>query len=198
MSFIQNIIRQIFPRPEAIVSGKEPVVSGPLKRSERFMEKFRKWTENGKSSGVSEKILQSYFDLQVQREPATEIGLFQERGIEGLYMRQNGIMEKEEFHYMLDLLKERVLKLGYRFYHGITESREDRGKIRTKEQYYLKPKLTSMDYPVEQGYGNITLELNLINDEVQYLKVAATTYAGFNYKEPEPFYELMTHLFPDN
>jgi hypothetical protein len=89
-----------------------------------------------------------------------------------------------------------MLQLPYNLYHGITEMREESGYIRTKEEYYFKPVVTSSEIPVSQQNGNITLELNVLNDQVQYLKIVATTYSGRNYREPLPFHELINHLFP--
>jgi hypothetical protein len=175
----------------------EPVVTGPLKRSERFVEKYRKWLSTGKAVQLSDIILRSYFDVQVKREPEIDVGIYQERGIEGIYIRNNKHITKEEFHFLLEFLREQILKIDYRKYHGITDAREERGKIRSREEYYFKPILENFDYPVKQSFGNLTLELNIVHNEVQYLKIAATTYAGFNYQEPEPFHELMVRLFPE-
>jgi hypothetical protein len=84
------------------------------------------------------------------------------------------------------------------FYRGITESREKQGRIYSKEEYYLKPRPTSMELPAAQGYGNITLQLNMISGVVENLKIIVTTYAGYNYQDPKPFGELISHYFPAN
>lgn len=197
MTFIQNILKQVFPRPESITSGKDPVVSGSLVRNRKFMDRYSEWVEKGKAINLSAILQKSYFDIQVYEQPRINMGIYQENGIEGLYIRDNKLMSKDEFHYLIDFLKENVLNLNYRMYHAITDSREERGMIRTREEYYFKPAIMNMEYPLEQEYGNITLELNLINEKVQFLKIAATTYAGFNYSDPKPFHELVTNLLPE-
>ena len=52
-----------------------------------------------------------------------------------------------------------------------------------------------MEPPIDQRYGNISLELILYNDKPHYLKLMASVYSDRLYSEPESFSDLVELLF---
>jgi hypothetical protein len=198
MKFFKNIIDQVFPRPEAIASGKETIDSGPINRNNTFKTKYHQWIEGERWIWMNSIISTAYNEALIKGGNSPDIALNKANGIQGMIIRNTLEATREEFQFLLDLLKEKSLSLDYMFYRGITESREKNGRIRIKEEYYLKPRPSSMELPVSQGYGNITLQLNIINEDVLDLRIIVNTYAGFNYQEPKPFEELISHYFPAN
>lgn len=195
MNAFREIMRQVFPQPEAVMKGKIPVISEPVSRSRDFANQFLEWKSSGQFNGIGNLVRSSqHTDFNLSDE-YLEIGHYRDRGIEGIVIRRLSYLNADEFRFLFDLLKEKVIGLDYRLYHGITESIEEEGKINTKEEYYLKPAVRNRSFPLEQGYGNITLQLNLLNERFRYLKIISNTYAGFNYKEPRPFTELLEILF---
>lgn len=192
------MLRQVFPRPDAISSGKMPIISEPIYRSEDFITRYGNWRESEKVQMINNWIHESRKEGYTKKDNFIDIGYYRDRGIEGLIIRNISGLDLDDYRFFLDYLKEKTLVLNYKLYHGITESREEQGKVRTKEEYYLKPTLGNLKYPLNQEFGNITFELNLLNDQPDFLKIVTTTYTGYNYQEPDPFELFLEHLFSEN
>jgi hypothetical protein len=198
MTFFRNIIEQIFPRPEAIASGEETIDRGPISRSPSFINKYQSFRQSERWIWMK-SILSTAFQASILHPgKPTGIGLYKGNGIQGLVIDNTLEASREEYQYLLEYLKDTTSSLNYMFYHGVSESREKDGRIQIKEEYYLKPRPVSMKLPAAQEYGNITLQLNMVNDSVESLKIMVTTYSGFNYQEPKSFEELISHYFPAN
>lgn len=194
MSLINAIITKIFPRPDKIETGEDPVISEPINRSEKFKERYLGWTALAETRSMIDNIARGYDQFILAGKSELPIGKYKDRGIEGMYLEGSLNLTGEEFSFLLDFLKERVLTLNYRFYRSLYEARDNGKGISLREQYYFKPIPSSFELPVSQEYGNITLELDRSGDTVTYLKIFATTYSGYNYQPSKNFDELIWHL----
>jgi hypothetical protein len=195
MISIKELLQQVFPNPENITSGKEPILRENISRNERFLEGFVSWRDSEPARSLFQMFRETMHNGGNRKDEHIDAGYYTDRGIEGLLIRSFTGGDKLHFQYLIEFVRERILQLNYRLYHGIEEHREQNGKIRSVEEYYLKPSVRSRLYPLKQEFGNLTLELNLVNDEVQFLKVIASTYSGYNYEEPKPFPELILSVF---
>ncbi len=195
MISIKELLQQVFPNPENITSGKEPILRENISRNERFLEGFVSWRDSKSARTLFRVLADAIKKGGKLNDEHVDIGYYTDRGIEGLLIRSFKGGDKQKFQYLIEFVRERILQLNYRLYHGIEEHREQNGKIRSLEEYYLKPSVRSRLYPLKQEFGNITLELNLLNDEVQFLKIVASTYSGYNYEEPKPLPELLLSVF---
>ncbi|MDX5319721.1 MAG: hypothetical protein LPK45_01535, partial [Bacteroidota bacterium] len=88
--------------------------------------------------------------------------------------------EENDYRYVMDFWRERILDQGYIAY--MSDSRTDvlDGGIRQRiERHYLKPNVfdaIKQGLPVDRKYGNLTLELVFLNNEVDYLKLTMGFY----------------------
>ncbi len=195
MSLFNAIITKIFPKPDKITSGDQPVISEPIKRSIKFKEKYNQWIDSEQAGHVISNILQGYNNYIISGRPGIPIGTYKGNGLSGFYLEGESTVSDNIYSFLLDYIKEKVSSLNYRFYRSLYEAKERSGKIHSKEQYYFKPIPSSYELPVAQEYGNLTLEVDRIDEEVTYLKIMATHYAGFDYQSPKDFDELISHIF---
>lgn len=118
----------------------------------------------------------------------------------------NGIMIHAEkypgklsnWHYLAEYLKERVLSWGYKLYSSEERSQ---GGIRpfVFRRHYLKPPVKNMlSQPVDQIFGNVTIELVSRGDTVEKLKFQILHYSDRSYLEPRDIEELYHSVFDKN
>ncbi len=99
---------------------------------------------------------------------------------------------KRDVTHLFDWLKEKVQNLNYR--SDISDTRTyKKGKwLETTNRHYLKPRTDFMTKEkFKQGYGNITIEFVLRDDQVHHLKLIATRYSDRLYEDAADFKELM-------
>jgi hypothetical protein len=195
MSLFNAIITKIFPKPDKIESGHQPVISEPIKRGEKFVERYNDWIDSEEARSIISTIHKGFNNYLISGKADIPIGKYQGQGLSGLYIEGESKIRDEVYSFLLDYIKERISFLNYRFYRSLYEAKERTGKIHSKEQYYFKPKPSSYELPVAQEYGNLTIEVDRIDEEVTYLKIMATSYAGFDYQEPKDFNELIEYIF---
>ena len=92
-------------------------------------------------------------------------------------------------------LLERLQIIRYvKQYAGIESSKQE-DELSANYKYYLKPSYKlNKSLPMNQLYGNISLELILKNDVPFRFKFLSNTYSDRNYKEPMPFEDLIKYL----
>lgn len=99
---------------------------------------------------------------------------------------------KQDAAHFLDLLKEKVQGLNYRSQHADTRTWSEKDWAKTVQRYYLKPRQSWAEgQKIDQRFGNITIELNLRNDQPYLLTFRATSYSDRLYADPSDFHELM-------
>ena len=103
---------------------------------------------------------------------------------------------KSEVTHLFDLLKEKVLDLGYRSYVSDSRTYGKNEWVENLQRHYLKPptnlrKAVSKDEKFDQRFGNITIELLTRDDQIFHLKFSATGYRDHLFSEVEDFRDLM-------
>lgn len=193
--FFNQLKQRLFPdKPEQGVD--LPMVTEPLTRTEKFQSNYEKWLGSPRE-GVMLDILKRQWAAAGEAgfsNPAFQV--YQSPQSNGFYFNKGLPFKDDEFRFMLDRFQGIVQGLGYR--NQIAERRHSdhpRG-VHCMERYYLKPELgTSLEPPISQIYGNVHLELVLLNEEASYLKVMAHIYQDRNYEEAMPFDGLVNALF---
>ncbi|NUQ26001.1 MAG: hypothetical protein HUU34_18790 [Saprospiraceae bacterium] len=95
--------------------------------------------------------------------------------------------------YFFDYLKEQVLQLEYWPQISDTRTYNRPEWVETVERHYLKPKpdFSHQHPPVNQRFGNITIENILCNNQPYHLKFRVNSYNDHLFSQPEDFHELM-------
>lgn len=190
-NFGSRILKKLFSKSEK----REPLVSGPLSRDERFKANFERWL----ASDEKEKIL---LDLQLayqnsnafdQYNPAFH--MYHSRQSNGFFFNEQVPFESDSFAFLLDYFKDVVLSLGYTVYTSDRKYKDLNSGVQRIDRHYLKPLSDSTKPPIDQKFGNVLIELFFLDDEVQYLKLMVNVYSDRSFTEALGFDEFMEVLF---
>jgi len=122
------------------------------------------------------------------------------------FINQNGItacaIDLPQLKYNFDewrkcqrYCSQKLTENGYVPYIKQTENKNIQGSLHNTIRYYLKPSYKNMaSLPADQIYGNISLELVLVNDKLFRFILRANYYSDRNYQKEKPFTELLQLL----
>ena len=193
MSFFDQVFSKIFPSPEKVAKGELPVISQPIGRNEKYLKKFQTWLYDGSKDllieNLKKEIDQSF---HTGSEYITQLST---KGAKGFIIHPGEIFKGvAEAQYLLDYWERRVAGLNYTHYSSHSESFIKRNNVLMKERYYLKPRVKSFSPPVNQEYGNVLFEMQLLGEELLFLKCLVTFYTGYNYQPPKNYKKLLQVL----
>lgn len=200
ISYIQNKIKDFLSgsgKAQAKITEIKVTDSGALLREEPFKAYFNQW----KKSKVCRELLNELHGNFLNGEPldgtSLDIDFHYSPGANGFSvydLKEENKHDPDTYRSLMDLFREKVIAMNYRPYSSTFEERTLVDKITRKERHYLKPGAWNTEMPMEQLYGNILIELDFVNDEVEQLKLLATYYTGYDYKPAGNFEELTTQL----
>ena len=91
--------------------------------------------------------------------------------------------------------EERVRALNYRTQISDTRTYHRADWVETIQRHYLKPRPNFQEgKKMDQAYGNVMIELELRNDQVQNLRFRATSYQDRLFNDALEFKELMQEV----
>ncbi|GAB3329779.1 hypothetical protein GCM10027429_06140 [Marivirga atlantica] len=189
MSFFDAVYNKLFKKhePNTVLSHKA------LKRSEKERVSFKDWLQDDVSSTLLEKIHKAYHLKRTDIEGEIPILLFRSVYANGFAIKNNIEVSDRDFHFLLDYFKHKLLALGYRQAGSDSKVTAKDGFVLTVDKFYMKPPL-QVEPPIDQLYGNIAIELHLMDDKPNYLKLMASIYSDRMYKEHQDFDELVELL----
>ncbi len=193
MKTIHQLLNKIFPQKNTIKQGKT-AFSGRLERAENYKKEYETWRGSGRIKEILSVLRLELENSLSKGQPTEVLGVHEGKGFTGIYLKNDDLLEGMEYPFLLDYFHERIKSLNYHPYHSTEDQKPQNGFITSKQMHYLKPKLSSLEPPYNQEYGNITLELEFIDDKPRFLKAFATHYSGFDYAQPKPANELFRHL----
>ncbi len=166
------------------------------KRRERFMERYHEWCRERSYKVIMSSLQTAFQESSMGRQ--AWLSMYQHRTpySNGLYFPYKEGIDPEEFHFLFELMKDRVLELGYKHYNTDREIRDLSDRIETVETHFLKPPVNKeVGNVTDQIYGNILLEHNLINEQPNYIKMMAHIHSDSMKNDPKPFDELVSYIF---
>jgi len=189
MSFFDVVYNKLFKKhePNTVLSHKT------LKRSEKQQANFKDWLASIDSQSLLEEIHKAYHLKRTDIDSDIPILLFRSVYANGFAIKNNERIGDQDFHYLLDYFKDKLLKIGYRQAGSDSKITAKEGFVLTVDKFYMKPPL-QVEPPIDQLYGNIAIELHLMDDKPNYLKLMASIYSDRMYKEHEDFDELVELL----
>ncbi len=196
MSFFEKILKQLFPTQETSNTQKVPFVTEPIKRSQRYGQNYFRWLNEGAFKGVLHMIEQAYEKKRRNQPDLLNVHILETAYANGFAISYNAnLFSEETFCFLFDLMKERVLPMGYRL--SVSDRRiYDRATyVETIEKYYLKPHMPQAEGGLfNQLFGNVLLELVLVNNKPSYIKVLVSLYSDRLYTEALPFQEFKAQV----
>lgn len=190
MSFIENIFDRLFPKDK-----KDTVLSHEvLKRTDREFASYAEWVENPDTEILLKKIHRIYHLKKTGISDTLPLMIYESDYANGFALAQSRELEDFDYTMLMDHFKHRVLDAGYRQAGSDRKITAKESHVLTVEKYYLKPPI-QIDPPIDQKFGNISLELVLHDGRPDYLKVMASIYSDRLYKPHQDFNDLIDLLF---
>lgn len=190
MSFFDQIINKIFPKEKKNVILTNEV----LKRSQHEFDSYDEWHSSDVSKEILDKIFRAYHLKKTDIKDPIPIALFESDKANGFAIANCSTLLDSDYKMLLEHFKKQILSIGYRQSGSNRKVTAEQDRVITKEFYYLKPPI-QMEPPINQRYGNISLELILYDEKPHYLKLMASVYSDRLYSEPENFSDLVEKLF---
>ena len=177
-----------------------PAIHELIQRSEEEQAAYEKW-KNAYISGQMRQWIREEYAYYTQHGRARSGGsvdflnIPSSQGFIAHFPQTN--YSRAEATFLLDYLKERVKTLNYRTQISDTRTYSRNDWIETVERHYMKPRLDFKEgEKLDQQFGNITITLEIRNEEVHHLRLRATHYQDFNFLPVQDFAGLMEVLLP--
>ncbi len=192
MSFVDDILKRLFPERNT-----QEVYRENFQPSSSEVEANTDWHHSAEG--------QSYFDLVhknyqlkkggVLADPAVHI--LQTPYANGLAVEFDKPFSEKTFSGLFFAFGQRVVDLGYQRLSLDRKIQEKADGVSIIEKQYFKPKtaLSTSGGKIDQLYGNVTIEKELVNNRSQMLKILTTIYSDHLYLKARSFDEFIEVLF---
>lgn len=167
-----------------------------LKRSSRFMHAYQAWVNAQVYLNWTIPFYKAYHFQKAHVKGSYRVQLIEEENRHGAVFFYDPAIGARNFLYLFDLLKDRVLQLGYTLHSS------DRHEVRHEryteqiEKHFLTP--PASDLPgtdiCNQLYGNILLDYVQVNHRPGYIRLVANSYADAYFSDPLGFTELLEKM----
>lgn len=187
-------IANIFRQAEASTPSA-PTIHELIERSPEEVTDYERWERTAGSRRLLDWLAEQYavfLSSGPQDEAMAFLNTNSSKGFV-IYITKTNYTREEMTHFF-DFLKAKVLTLNYR--SAISDRRifPRRDWVETQERHYLKPIVDLTNPPVNQGFGNIMIELELRNDVPHNLRLRATVYVDSMYRDAGNFGGLVDFL----
>lgn len=193
-----GIIKKLFGKDKS--KSEESKESYHKKMEGDYIEReaFVYWMEGeNELSELVEKLKSEYEKFQSDALQHSQwVDFLKSDGVNGIMIHLNEYPGTiSNWLYPAEFFKDIGLSWGYKLY-----SSEERKRKKEKKglyfRHYLKPPVRNMlEKPIEQLFGNITVELKLRQSGPQSLKLQVQHYNDRNYKEPRDIQEFYYSIF---
>jgi hypothetical protein len=193
---IQDKIKSFFQKSEFAPAADEgeKAFSKVLTRNDDFVAQYNMWKSSGEAA-LMLKLLRAIVEGSTgPQKSSLRVDFYSLPGAKGFSVYGLSATDPGNYRFLMDLLKERMLEMDYRLYSSTIGQKSKPGGPTITERHYLKPAIRSNEAPFDQLFGNILIELEILNNKVEHLKLLATHYTGFDYKPVRNFDELIVNL----
>lgn len=171
-----------------------------LRRSSAYSAAYKAWVEAQVYLNWTAPLFKAYHYQKAQLNSDLRVQLMSEVHRNGAVFFYCPSIGKENFKFIFDLLKDRVLQLGYALRSSDKQEVRHKRYCEVVERHFLVP--PASDLPgsdlCNQMYGNITIELILINNLPGYIRFVANSYADVYFSKPLPFPVLLENVLQPN
>ncbi len=198
MSFVNKLLEKIIPKKvdETGAPILAPVLSESIERSSVYNANYNGWIESKAYIPTVTLVRNAYEFKKIGTDFHVNLHIFNSKHSNGFYFTFNESFGKDEFTFLFDFLKNRVLGLNYYLYTSKREISERPNHIHEVEMHYLKPKRSRVPTDKKhQEYGNVLIEHVKIDDVSSYIKLMAHVYTDSNFEHPKDFNRLTDYLF---
>ena len=200
MDSLWNYFKNLFDKAGES-SPSQPLIHEMIVRSDEEREDYAHWKKTLVCRRLEDWINNQYAIYRVTPRDIDEaIDFLDTPSSKGfvIHFSKTRYSRRDATHFF-DFLKEQVLALEYRSQISDLRTYNRPDWVETIERHYLKPGPRIRKEPQEDGrflqkYGNITIELELRNEQVFNLRFRATSYQDSLFKEAREFEELIQRI----
>lgn len=188
MAYFDQVISKLFPKKNT-----GPILHEVIKRSQFYLDQYENWKQSDLPTNLLFDISES---LRLKEEgiiKSPKVHQFTGDFSNGIAITYDSDIDKNHFHFIFDLLAEKVQELGYKISISDIIVTEKKEYIESKEKHYLKIKPTEKT-PIDQKYGNIIIELISIDDNPSFIRLMAHAYNDRLYLSPHKFEDMANYL----
>ncbi|PHI18828.1 hypothetical protein CEQ90_15870 [Lewinellaceae bacterium SD302] len=188
-------VKQLFERAEES-SPAHPAVHEMIERGPEESADFDRWKNTLAKRRLIDWLMDQYAVYLSDGRQDRSIDFLDTPSSKGfvIHFHETNYTKAEVTHFF-HYLKERVQSLEYRLQISDRRIFSRSGWVETQERHYLKPRNKYAEgEAINQRFGNITIELELRDDQVRNLRLRATIYKDALYREGENFGALMSAL----
>ena len=167
-----------------------------LKRSASYRAAYKKWVRAQAYLDWTAPLHKAYHYKKAGLPHNCRVQLVEEENRKGFIFFHDPTISADDFSYLFDYLKDRLLELGYCL-HSMDELKKSHARYAEQvEKYILMPPAAEVPGSslCNQLYGNITLDYIKINRHPGYLRLMANSYADAYFSTPLPFTDLLDKL----
>lgn len=191
MTNVNEMLNKLFGGEKSNFRHKEN-----LKYSEEEHEKVKKWMASAEGKLALESTLKSYQLTKSGLQDHPEMYLLNSPYANGFAIAYDPSISEKTFSNLFFAFGVRMLDLGY-YRVGLDRTiREEADLVKTTDRQYFKPSVPAdPGRKIDQRFGNVSIEKDLINGKPRFLKVLVTVYSGQHYRDAHPFEQFIKDLF---
>lgn len=177
--------------------GKAVFTCNSLHRSPKYLNAYNKWVAEQAYLKWTGSFFKAYH-YQKGRINTSElrVQLVEESNLQGVLLFYDPGIGTQNFSFLHELLKQRIVALGYRLHSSDTRQICHKRYKEQVQRYALMP--PASDVPgsdlCNQLYGTIHLDYVTVNKLPGYIRFVANTYTDPYFSKPLPFMELLEHV----
>ncbi len=190
---IRKYLKQLFTATEQS-SVSNPVHHELLKRSDQYLLEYETWKNSANRKQITDWLIAEFSVSKSNPQTLDEaIDFMDNPHSRGFIIYYRNEHPESAYLFLLDFLQEKILDLGYRNYMSDIKSFTKKEDVETVQRHYLKPKPT-FEPPINQEFGNVTIELVFKNEKTTLLRLSANPYSDRLYQPPKEFAQLVYSL----
>ncbi|MDA9311987.1 hypothetical protein N8371_09200 [Vicingaceae bacterium] len=175
---------------EAEVLIREAIVT-----TKDFENNFLVWLEKGMHKGLLDYLNECISERKENSGAEVNVYFHESKNSNGFYFRAESPWLTEDYHFLVRLIKKKLVAQHYVQNHATREVIEQKGVLKTKEEFFFKPSLKfKRETPYQQLFGNVFVEHRINEDKTDLIKIMVNTYTDQLYKKPYDFQDFLTEI----
>ncbi|WP_209331553.1 hypothetical protein [Lunatimonas salinarum] len=192
MTYIDDLLGKLFPTRSKKLSHKENFLESREEASETLA-----WMDSDEGEGVLSLIYNNYHLKTIGINKKPEVHVLNSPYANGLAISYEKPLTPVDFQHLFFAFGDRLLALGYHRVSLDRKMEELADRVRMTEKLYYKPPFSSAmpNQPIDQLFGNVSIEKVSLDNKPSFLKLLVTVYSDRMYLPAKPFSEFIERVF---
>jgi hypothetical protein len=197
-NWLQHIKNKLRQESKTAQEQHLPLVHEPLTRNEREKDAYEQWKTGRQKQQMLDFISNQFYLSQREKGDGGMFRVLQTTSSNGFMLRYPTGIEATEFQHLFDYLRDQIRSLGYVVYTSDRRVFDHPKYVETIQRHYLKPslrhKINGQDEKLTQLYGNIHLELHMVDERPTHIKCLCHNYVDHKFEQADDFSELVERI----